>query len=106
LVTLILLQKLFVPVSPRRLEKVPPYLVSFFFLTYNSLFSIFNPFQSEFLSSADHLLFGADFPLGDSQVGYRNYRQTITAIEAMDISDEEKKKIYEDNARKLFRLPI
>jgi branched-chain amino acid transport system ATP-binding protein len=27
------------------------YLVDFFFLTYNSLFSIFNPFQSEFLST-------------------------------------------------------
>lgn len=55
---------------------------------------------------ADHLLFAADMPLGDSQLGYRNYRQTINAIEQMKISDEEKKLIYEDNARKLLRLPV
>ena len=54
----------------------------------------------------DRILFGIDFPLGDIENGDRNYRQTINAIEAMDITDEEKKKIYEDNARKLMRLPI
>jgi len=55
---------------------------------------------------ADHLLFGADMPLGDSQMGYRNYRQTINAIDQMAISDDEKRKIFEDNARRLLRLPI
>ncbi len=55
---------------------------------------------------ADHLLFGIDFPLGDTERGDRNYRQTINAIEAMAISDADRKKIYEDNARKLMRLPI
>jgi predicted TIM-barrel fold metal-dependent hydrolase len=55
---------------------------------------------------ADHLLFAADMPLGDSQLGYRNYRQTINAIDQMEISDKEKKMIFEDNARKLLRLPI
>ena len=55
---------------------------------------------------AEKLLFGADMPLGDTERGHRNYRQTINAIEAMDISDVERKKIYEDNARSLMRLPI
>jgi aminocarboxymuconate-semialdehyde decarboxylase len=55
---------------------------------------------------ADRILFGIDFPLGDIECGDRNYRQTINAIEEMDITDEDKKKIYEDNARKLMRLPI
>jgi len=55
---------------------------------------------------ADHVLFGIDFPLGDVENRDRNYRQTINALEAMDISEEDKKKIYEDNARKLMRLPI
>ena len=55
---------------------------------------------------ADHLVFGVDFPLGDTEHGDRNYRQTINAIEQMDITDDDKKKIYEDNARKLMRLPI
>ena len=55
---------------------------------------------------ADHILFGIDFPLGDTEFGDRNYRQTINAIEQMGISEEDKKKIYEDNARKLMRLPI
>jgi aminocarboxymuconate-semialdehyde decarboxylase len=55
---------------------------------------------------ADHLLFGADMPLGDMEFGNRNYRQTINAIEAMNISDEDRKKIYEDTAKKLYHLPI
>ena len=54
----------------------------------------------------DHVLFGIDFPLGDTEHGDRNYRQTINAIEQMGITEEDRKKIYEDNARKLMRLPI
>jgi predicted TIM-barrel fold metal-dependent hydrolase len=54
----------------------------------------------------DHIIFGIDFPLGDTEKGDRNYRQTINAIEQMAITEEDKKKIYEDNARKLMRLPI
>jgi predicted TIM-barrel fold metal-dependent hydrolase len=54
----------------------------------------------------DRILFGIDFPLGDTEHGDRNYRQTINAIEQMGLSDEDKKKIYEDNARKLMRLPV
>ena len=54
----------------------------------------------------DRLLFGCDFPLGDTEFGSRNYLQTINAIDQMAITDEDRKKIYEDNARKLMRLPI
>jgi predicted TIM-barrel fold metal-dependent hydrolase len=49
---------------------------------------------------------GADFPLGDTEMGSRNYRQTINAIDQMDITDDDRKKVYEDNARKLMRLLI
>lgn len=55
---------------------------------------------------ADHLLFGTDMPLGDPQIGERNTRETIDAIEQMDIDDMEKRKIFSENARDLFRLPI
>ncbi len=54
---------------------------------------------------ADHLLFGTDMPY-DSQFGDRYTRQTINSIEQMDIPDSDKRKIFEDNARKLLRLPI
>ncbi|MBA7517270.1 2-keto-4-carboxy-3-hexenedioate hydratase [subsurface metagenome] len=54
---------------------------------------------------ADHLLFASDMPF-DSQTGYRLVRETIRSIEEMDITDTERKKIFEDNARKLLRLPI
>ena len=54
----------------------------------------------------DQMLFAADMPLGDSQMGYRNYRQTINAIEQMDIGDDARKKIFEDNIRNLLRLPV
>jgi len=53
----------------------------------------------------DHLLFGTDFPFAGHQ-GERVTRQTINAIEEMEISDIEKKKIFEDNSRKIMRLPI
>ena len=55
---------------------------------------------------ADHLLFAADFPLGDTANGDRNYRQTINAIDQMEITDDDRKKIYENNARNLLRLLI
>ena len=54
----------------------------------------------------DKLVFGADLPLGDSFWGARSYRATIEAINAMDISDDDKKKIFVDNASKLLRIPI
>ena len=55
--------------------------------------------------SAKHMLFATDMPL-DSQLGYRPVRQAILAVDQMDISDDEKKKIYEDNAKEFYRLPL
>jgi predicted TIM-barrel fold metal-dependent hydrolase len=54
---------------------------------------------------AEHMLFATDAPY-DSQLGERVYRETISAIEAMPIPDTAKKKIFEDNARKVLRLPV
>ena len=53
----------------------------------------------------DHLLFGTDTPY-DNANGDRDIRETIRAIEDMDISAEERKKIYEDNVRELLRLAM
>lgn len=53
---------------------------------------------------ADHMLFATDMPY-DSELGHRYIRQTIQSIEQMGISESEKKKIFEDNARSLLRLP-
>ena len=54
---------------------------------------------------ADHMLFGTDMPM-DSQMGYRLVREVIKGIEQMDISAEDRYKIFEGNARHLMRLPI
>ena len=56
------------------------------------------------LFGAEKLLFGTDMPF-DNQLGARVTRQTIDAIDAMEISDAEKRLIYEGNARRLLRLP-
>lgn len=53
---------------------------------------------------ADQILFGTDAPF-DSQAGFYSTPRTIKAIEMMDIPDEDKNKIFEENARKLLRLP-
>jgi len=52
---------------------------------------------------ADHLLFATDNPF-DTELGERNLRQVIGAIEKMAIPASEKKKIFEGNARKLLAL--
>ncbi|MFC1979598.1 amidohydrolase family protein [Chloroflexota bacterium] len=56
-------------------------------------------------SGAEHMLFGTDFP-HDVQLGERYIRQTINAVEQMDIPESDKKKIFEDNARRIMRLPL
>ncbi|HEY95481.1 MAG TPA: amidohydrolase family protein [Dehalococcoidia bacterium] len=55
---------------------------------------------------SDKLVFGADLPLGDYFWGSRSYRVTIDAINAMNITDEDKKKIFLDNSIKLLGIPI
>ena len=54
---------------------------------------------------ADRLLFGTDAPM-DSQAGIRQTEVSIRTIEQLDISEEEKHKIFVSNAVNLFRLPL
>jgi uncharacterized protein len=54
---------------------------------------------------ADHMLFATDLPF-DPQMGAYGMRQTIEAIEQMAIPESDRKKIFEDNARKLMRLTV
>ena len=60
---------------------------------------------ARYFAGLDQMLFGTDVPFGN-QLGRRLIRQAIEAVESMDLSDEEKRKIYQDNAIKLLRLPL
>ncbi len=51
---------------------------------------------------AGHMLFATDMPY-DNEFGERFTRQTIEAIEQMDIEESEKKCIFEDNIKSLLR---
>jgi len=51
----------------------------------------------------DHLLFGSDMPY-DIENGSIAIRETIKAIQGMNIPESSKKKIYEGNARNLLHL--
>jgi len=51
----------------------------------------------------DHVLFASDSPF-DPEKGPGYIRETIRVINALSISNEERKKIYEDNARRLLKL--
>ena len=54
---------------------------------------------------AEHILFGTDMPY-DYQLGELNTREAISSVEEMKVPDSDKKKIFEDNARELLRLPV
>ena len=53
---------------------------------------------------ADNIVFATDFPF-DTELGDKHTRTTIQSVEQMEINDLEKKKIFEDNARRLLKLP-
>ncbi len=52
---------------------------------------------------AEHLLFGTDMPF-DVEHGHVRIKEVIRNIEQIDIPDTDRKKIFEDNARKLLNL--
>ena len=54
---------------------------------------------------AEHILFGTDAPF-DMADGNKFIKNTIDAVYRMPVSDADKKKIFEDNARRLLRLPV
>ena len=54
---------------------------------------------------ADHLLFGTDMPF-DIEHGHVRIKEVIRNIEQTDIPDSDKKKMFEDNARRLLRLQM
>lgn len=53
----------------------------------------------------DQLVFGTDLPFGN-QLGRRLIRETIRAVERMGLTDDEKLKVYRDNAVRLMKLPL
>jgi aminocarboxymuconate-semialdehyde decarboxylase len=58
----------------------------------------------EFFGS-DQFLFASDSPF-DPEGGVGYTRETIRCIEELPISSEDRKKIFEGNARKLMRLKL
>jgi len=52
---------------------------------------------------ADHVLFASDSPF-DPEKGPGYIRETIKIVDALAISDEDRQKIYEGNARRLLKL--
>ena len=51
----------------------------------------------------NHVLFGSDSPF-DPEKGPRYIRDTIRVIDSLPITDEDRRKIYEGNAKRLLRL--
>jgi aminocarboxymuconate-semialdehyde decarboxylase len=53
---------------------------------------------------AEHMLFGTDMPMAMSEPGISGVRLAIKGIGQMAISDSDRRKIYEGNARRLLHL--
>ena len=53
----------------------------------------------------DHMVFGTDTAFG-SEGGAYYIRETIRSVEEMAIPEEGKRKIFEENPRRLFHLPV
>jgi len=51
----------------------------------------------------DRVLFASDSPF-DPEKGPMYIRQTIDIVDGLDVSDEDRAKIYRDNALKLLKL--
>jgi len=51
----------------------------------------------------DHVLFASDMPF-DQEKGTRNIRVTIEDVDRLPVSEADRRKIYEDNARHLLKL--
>ena len=51
---------------------------------------------------ADHMLLGTDFPMVTSDL----VRETIHSVNEMTIPEAKKKRIFEENARQILKLPI
>ncbi|MFH1489210.1 MAG: amidohydrolase family protein [Pseudomonadota bacterium] len=51
----------------------------------------------------DHVLFASDCPF-DPEKGPGYIRETIKILDKLDISEKDRRKIYEGNARKLLKL--
>jgi aminocarboxymuconate-semialdehyde decarboxylase len=52
----------------------------------------------------DHILFGSDMPF-DPERGPQFIRETIANLEAIDLTDAERRAVFEGNARRVLRLP-
>jgi predicted TIM-barrel fold metal-dependent hydrolase len=52
---------------------------------------------------ADHVLFGSDSPF-DPEKGPGYIRDTIRVLDHLEISEEDRKKIYEGNAKRLLKI--
>jgi aminocarboxymuconate-semialdehyde decarboxylase len=52
---------------------------------------------------ADHVIFASDSPM-DPEKGPGYIRETIRIIDELDISDEDRMKIYQTNAQRLLKL--
>jgi len=57
------------------------------------------------LCGIDRLIFATDVPF-DNQGGYRLVRDTMDSIDRMGLSPVDLKKVYQDNAIHLMRLPL
>ena len=57
------------------------------------------------LFGAEHMLFGTDYPY-DIEGGDKYIRNTINAVYRMNISDADKERIFEGNAKQILRLNV
>jgi len=53
----------------------------------------------------DQMVFATDLPFCN-QMGLRLIRDTIESIERMNITEADKRKIYQENAINLLKLPL
>ena len=53
----------------------------------------------------DHVMFASDAPF-DPEAGPMYIRETIRILDELDISDETRRKVYQDNAAKLLGLTL
>ena len=97
-----------VGLKARFLEKLSRPAVDYFKLFYcdTAIYANTSAFMCAYsFFGADRVMFGTDFPY-DDELGHTSIRETMNGVNKMQISEGDKRKIFEGNAKAILKIDV